>query len=69
MNALDQIPESVTQTAPFWVGSLSMAIACAVREPDHKHAQRVLKSALDDFLRSPAPSEELRGLLREELKR
>jgi len=69
VNALDLIPQEATQTAPFWVGSLSMAIACAVREPDHKHAKRVLRHALDDFLRSPLPSEELRGLLREELKR
>ena len=68
MNALSLIPEHA-RSDPFWVGSLSMAIACAVRETDHKHAQRNLKRTLDDFLHSPLPSEELRGMLQEELKK
>jgi len=67
VNALDLIPD-ISHTDGYWLGSLSMAIATAVKEPDHKWARQNLRRALDDFLRSPLPSEELVHMLREELK-
>ena len=46
-------------TQPYWVGRLSAAIAFYLRDGDRSD----LKEALDDFLRSPAPSDELKAIL------
>lgn len=65
MDAL--IPEQA-HSDPFWVGSLSMAAAIALKS-EQTEARQILKRTLDDFLRSPLPSTELRQMLREELKK
>ena len=56
-------------TADYWVGSLSMAIALAVNEPDKTWAKRILRKALDEFMRSDAADAELKTMLKRELGR
>jgi hypothetical protein len=63
MNVLTLIPEAA-KSDPFWVGSLSMSIALALKEQDPKQAQRQLRRTLDEFLRSPVCSAELAEYLR-----
>lgn len=57
------------QSEWYWIGSLSMAAALALREPDLSGVRRVLKRTLDEFLASPAASTELRTMLREEMRK
>lgn len=53
------------QASPFWhLGRLSMAVALQVRAGATEG-----KEALEEFLASPVPTEELRGMLREEMKK
>jgi hypothetical protein len=70
MNALDFISEPA-RSDPYWVGSLSASAAAAysaLKRNDPATARHQLKHTLDDFLRSPLPSEELRSMLREEMR-
>ena len=53
---------SAEQSDNFWLGRLSMAVAVAPRAP------RAAREALEEFLKSPKPSSELRAMLRAELK-
>lgn len=53
----------------FWLGSLSMTMAKAATDPDRRWAQRHLRDALNEFLRSPVPTPELQDALRKELKK
>ena len=48
----------------YWLAYLAASIREALRRPAHTHA--VLKETLRRFKRSPACSDELRELLREE---
>lgn len=50
-------------TPGFWLGRLSMALAVAPRHPD------VARDVLKEFVRSPVPTGELKGMLKEEMKR
>lgn len=67
MDALKLVPESA-RSDHYWVGSLSMSVALALKA-EQPEARRILKRVLDDFLRSPLPSSELRSILRQEMKR
>ena len=49
----------------YYLGRLSMAIACAIKAKD----ANVGREALDEFFASPIPTAELKAMLREELKR
>ena len=59
----------MTDTPGYWLGSLSMAAALAVKEKDAPQIKRVLQRTLDDFMRSGVASEELLSMLREERRR
>ena len=59
----------MTDTPRYWLGSLSMAAALAVKEKDAPQIKRVLQRTLDDFMRSGVASEELLSMLREERRR
>ncbi len=59
----------MTNTPGYWLGSLSMAAALAVKEKDAPQIKRVLRRTLDDFMRAGVASEELQTMLREELRR
>jgi len=59
----------MTNTPGYWLGSLSMAAALAVKEKDAPQIKRVLQRTLDDFMRSGVASEELLSMLREERRR
>jgi hypothetical protein len=50
------------QSDGFWLGRLSMAVAVAPNPP------RVARETLEELLKLPKPSSELRAMLREELK-
>ena len=69
MNVLTLIPHEMAQSDPYWVGTLSMAAACALSAVTPIEARRILKRSLDDFLRSPACDPELHRMLFEEMKR
>lgn len=55
---------AIEQTDGFWIGRLSMAAALAAKRGDEPS-----KEVVQEFLRSPLPSSELRAMLKEELKR
>jgi hypothetical protein len=59
----------MTNTPSYWIGSLAMAAALAVKEKDVPQIKRVLQRTLDDFMRSGVASEELLSMLREERRR
>jgi hypothetical protein len=59
----------MTNTPGYWLGSLSMAAALAVKEKDAPQIKRVLQRTLDDFMRSGVASEELLSMLKEERRR
>ena len=59
----------MTTTPSYWIGSLAMAAALAVKEKDAPQIKRVLQRTLDDFMRSGVASEELLTMLREERRR
>lgn len=56
-------------TDGYWLGSLSMAAALALQAYDQKEANHILRRTLREFLDSPIPRDELRGMLREEMNR
>jgi len=47
----------------YWLGRLSMALALCLQKPDPRD-----RDTLDDFLKSGKPSDELKAMLREEMK-
>ena len=47
----------------YWCGRLAMAVAVAQRAP------QAAREALEEFVRSPLPTPELRDMLREEMKK
>jgi len=51
-----------TQSDPFWIGKLSMALALVDRHPP------VAKDTLKEFLRSDKPSPELAEMIRREMR-
>lgn len=53
----------------YWVGALSMTMACSLGIKDRRLQQSVLRSKLEEFLRSPLEDEKLKTKLREEMKR
>ena len=59
----------MTNTPSYWIGSLAMAAALAVKEKDAPQIKRVLQRTLDDFMRSGVASEELLSMLKEERRR
>jgi len=59
----------MTDTPGYWLGSLSMAAALAVKKKDAPQIKRVLQRTLDDFMRSGVASEELLSMLKEERRR
>lgn len=46
----------------YWLGRLSMAVAVAPKHPD------VARDVLKEFVRSPVPTPELKGMLKEAMK-
>lgn len=57
-------PLRMEHTDGFWIGRLSMTAALAAARGD-----KPSKEVVQEFLRSPLPSSELREMLREEMKR
>lgn len=56
---------ALAQTSPwYFLGRLSMAVALQVKAGASEG-----REALEEFLASPIPTEELRGMLQKELKR
>lgn len=56
---------TLAQASPwYFLGRLSMAVALQVRAGATEG-----KEALEEFLASPVPTEELRGMLRKEMKK
>ena len=49
----------------YWLGSLAMTVALAVRDPEPRP---LLRTALADFLKERPPGDELGDLLRQTLK-
>lgn len=62
MNSGRNVTPLLHESDPYWIGRLSMAVAVAPKAPG------AARAALEEFLRSPKPSSELRAMLREELK-
>jgi hypothetical protein len=63
VNALELAPREMTQTDGYWLGRLSMVLACEMP------SSKVAREALYEFLRSPVPTPELKRMLREEMTR
>ena len=58
---------AMERTEPFWTGRMSATIGIAIEaidEKDPKRARKDLRNCLAEFITSPVPSDELRGLLR-----
>jgi hypothetical protein len=56
---------SAAHGTDYWLGSLSMTVALAVRDPEPRP---LLRTALADFLKERPPGDELGDLLRQTLK-
>ena len=70
MDVLTLAEEEAARSDPYWVGRLSMTIALALRDVEKpRYVRDDLRAALEDFLRSPLPSGELKASLREEMRR
>lgn len=52
-------------TDGFWIGALSMALACVLKHKDPTLA----REPLEKFLRAPVASEDLKRMIRAEVKR
>lgn len=64
--------QAMARTEPFWTGKMSATIGIAIEaigQSDPKRARKDLRSTLAEFIASPVPSDELRGLLRPYLTR
>ena len=69
MDVLTLVPEEMERSDPYWVGVLSMSIALAIPKIEKPaYVREDLRRALEDFLRSPVPSAELKDSLRREMK-
>lgn len=55
-------------TDAYWNGYTTMMMALALKAPDQKETTRILRRTLSEFLDSPLPSEELKQMLREEMR-
>lgn len=53
------------KTDGYWIGSLSMALACVLKHKDPTLA----REPLEQFLKAPVASDELKRMLRAEVKR
>lgn len=62
MNSGRNVTPLLRESDPYWLGRLSMAVAVAPKAP------AAAREALEEFLKSPKPSSELRAMLRAELK-
>lgn len=56
-------------THPYWSARLAVSIAMNVGRVQPPSARKELKAALEEFIRSGVPGQELRQTLREEMKR
>ena len=61
MDALVLIPDQ-TRSDPYWVGSLSMTIALALKASERER-KALLKRTLDEFLKTRPRTDELRSML------
>lgn len=63
MTGLELVPDDMSATDGYWIGRLSMLVACQLKR------DRVAREALEEFLTSPVPSPWLREEIRKEMKR
>ena len=68
MDALRLIKHEHAHTDGYWMGALSMRIAISAQTLGKHEVGHELRETLAQFIASPVPSEELRGMLRGYLK-
>ena len=53
----------------YWLGRLPAAMAVAASEPEPEEARSILRGVLEEYLKSPVPSEFVRSEIQKEMQR